>query len=164
MPYVKCVRCDEMMYAKPRHLKIGWGKFCSQKCQYEAQKNGTNIPCVECKKNLYRTPSELGHSKSGNFFCNKSCLAIWKNKNIIVGEQHVRWKNGEGSYRNILLRAKIKPICRGCKTRNFKVLLVHHRDRNRKNNKLDNLIWLCHNCHFVEHYDDKKRIKMETLV
>lgn|SRR3989344_1495623 len=163
MPYVNCKRCRKEMYAKPRHLKIGWGKFCSQKCQFESQRTGTKIPCSACQKSLYRTPSDFDHSKSKHFFCNKSCLAIWKNKNIIVGERHSHWKNGEGSYRKIMLRTKTKPVCGDCKIKDLKVLLVHHRDRNRKNNKLDNLVWLCHNCHFLEHYDDRKK-NMETLV
>ena len=157
MPYVGCKRCNIEFYAKPRHLKRGWGKYCSQKCQFEAQKNGILIGCSECKKLVYRTPRHFKHSKSGNFFCSKSCLAIWKNKHVIFGEQHGKWKHGENAYRNIMLRAKIKPICVDCGIKDFRILLVHHIDRNRKNNVIENLKWLCHNCHHLEHKQDRSR-------
>lgn len=163
MPYVNCLRCEKEMYAKPRHLKRGWGKFCSQLCQFAAQRTGSNYICRTCGKEVYRTPKESEHSRSGNFFCNKICHAVWKNGHSLAGENHVGWKHGEHAYRNIMKRAKIDPICRDCKISNFRVLLVHHKDRNRKNNKLENLVWLCHNCHFLEHYDDKRKKNMVPI-
>ena len=33
-------------------------------------------------------------------------------------------------------------------------LRVHHKDRNRKNNKIDNFEILCRNCHILEHYNE----------
>ena|SRR3989344_4864689 len=157
MPHVKCIKCSSLFYAKPRHIKVGWGKFCSRKCQSESQRNGSFIKCAACKKLVYRTPKHLKHSESGNFFCNKSCLAVWKNQNIISGENHPNWKHGENAYRNIMMRQKIKPICSDCKITDFRVLLVHHKDRSRKNNKVSNLQWLCHNCHFIEHLKDRRK-------
>lgn len=157
MPYVNCRRCSAKFYAKPRHLKIGWGKFCSQKCQFQAQRNGIYIKCSACKKLIYRTPRHFKHSKSGEFFCDKSCLAVWKNKHIIIGERHARWKHGEYAYRNIKIRDGSIKICANCGIKDFKVLLVHHIDRNKKNNIPQNLKWLCHNCHFLEHRGDRKR-------
>jgi len=157
MPHVNCIRCEATFYAKPRHLKIGWGKYCSQKCQFAAQRNGSYVQCAACKKKVYRTPRHFKHSNSGRFFCDKACHAVWKNKYAISGENHPRWINGKNAYRNIMKRAGVPPICRDCKIEKFKVLLVHHKDRNRENNNLDNLVWLCHNCHFLEHYNDGKK-------
>lgn len=164
MPYINCKICSQRMYAKPRHLKNGWGKYCSKICQNEAQKKGMFVACAHCGQKIYRTEKNVKHSKSGNFFCNKSCLAIWKNKHIIIGEQHPRWKHGENAYRNIMKRDAKEAICVHCGIKNFIVLLVHHIDRNRKNNHVDNLLWLCHNCHFLEHRHDKIKRNMETLV
>jgi predicted HNH restriction endonuclease len=30
---------------------------------------------------------------------------------------------------------------------------VHHIDKDRTNNTLKNLAWLCHNCHYLVHHD-----------
>jgi 5-methylcytosine-specific restriction endonuclease McrA len=37
----------------------------------------------------------------------------------------------------------------------LKVLQVHHKDRDRHNNKLENLEMLCPTCHEVEHFTPK---------
>jgi hypothetical protein len=81
---------------------------------------------------LYRTPKHFKHSKSKFFFCDKSCLAIWKNKNLIIGEKHVSWKHGEYAYRNIMKRSEVALQCKYCGMKDFRVLLVHHIDGNRK--------------------------------
>ena len=76
---------------------------------------------------------------------------------MYIGENHPNWRGGESTYKNILLRTKILPICSKCRTKDKRVLAVHHLDRNRKNNKVENLIWLCHNCHhLIHHYPQEK--------
>ncbi len=162
MPHVECIKCSAKFYAKPRHLKKGWGKFCSQKCQFSSQRNGKYFHCDICQKIVYRSKRQIAHSRIGKFFCNKSCFAVWKNANLFIGENHARWLHGENAYRNIMKRSGIEPICSDCGINNFKVLVVHHIDRNRKNNLIDNLKWLCFNCHHLEHLNDRKN--MEALV
>jgi hypothetical protein len=44
-----------------------------------------------------------------------------------------------------------------CSTKDERVLAVHHIDHNRLNNKLDNLAWLCHNCHHLVHHDNVEK-------
>jgi hypothetical protein len=88
---------------------------------------------------------------SGKFFCGKSCLAIWKNKNILIGEHHGSWKNGANSYRNKLLRSNVSPRCASCGFDDIRALVAHHINRDRTNNHIKNLKWLCHNCHYLEH-------------
>jgi len=43
-------------------------------------------------------------------------------------------------------------------------LIVHHIDKNRNNNGIENLIWLCQNCHYLVHHytDDRKRLSELT--
>ncbi len=76
---------------------------------------------------------------------------IWKNKNSLSGENHPNWVNGEFSGRRSLERSKRQVICVLCSNNDKRLLAVHHKDRNRQNNKLKNLIWLCHNCHHLVH-------------
>lgn len=56
-------------------------------------------------------------------------------------------------------------MCFRCRVSDIRVLAVHHADENRTNNGVENLIWLCHNCHYLIHHDilEKKRM-METMV
>jgi ribosomal protein S27AE len=42
-------------------------------------------------------------------------------------------------------------VCNRCSYSNILALEVHHKDRNRENNSLDNLEVLCSNCHAIEH-------------
>jgi 5-methylcytosine-specific restriction endonuclease McrA len=51
-----------------------------------------------------------------------------------------------------LRRVSIKEVCSRCGNKDRRVLTVHHKDGNRKNNKIDNLEWLCRNCHCIIHW------------
>jgi len=151
MVTVSCRICKTRFYGKPSHIKRGWAKYCSKKCATIGQHTGKEVFCNTCKARVYRTPKELRCSKSNKFYCNRACFAIWKNQNMFFGEQHANWKDGKNAYRNVLLRAKVQQVCKGCGYDNKKVLLVHHIDRNRKNNVRRNLMWLCRNCHYLIH-------------
>lgn len=151
MLQVLCKGCGTTFNVKPNRVLRGWGKFCSKACQYGSMFKGKMMTCAVCKSPVYRTPKDLRGSRMKLFFCNKSCLAIWKNKNMPKGEQHPNWKGGEYAYRDKMLKANISPICFNCKLTDLRVLIVHHLDRNRRNNELSNLRWLCRNCHYLEH-------------
>jgi len=148
----KCKICSQEFQTRPSHVKMGWGKFCSNKCHYLSMKTGKFVECDECKIKIYKNNTKLGRSKSGKYFCGKSCQTKWRNK-FFSGNKHLNWINGENTYRNLLLRADIKQICSRCKKDDTRILAVHHIDRNRKNNTIENLVWLCHNCHYLVHHD-----------
>ena len=162
MPWVNCKICAKNFYAKPNHLEKGWGTHCSQKCNAEdRKKHGKVVTCYVCKKPVYKTPRALKHSKSGNYFCTKSCQTIWRNSMVYIGENHPNWKDGGSRhYRDILKRSRQKESCRLCKTSDARILAVHHLDHNHSNNKLENLAWLCHNCHYLIHHhaDERQRL------
>ncbi len=168
MPYVNCQICKKEFYSKPRHLKMGWGKYCSKKCQFESQLRGEYISCYICEKIAYKTRQVLSRSKSGKFFCSKSCQTTWRNK-YFVEEKSRNWKGGKASYRDILLRHKVLQVCRLCRIDDTRILAAHHINRNRQDNSISNLTWLCHNCHFLlHHYKDielrlLKLIEVESL-
>ena len=152
MPTVRCKICDKEFYAKPFWIKQGYGNCCSTKCQYEARKTGKMVACSICGKETYKQKKQLKRSKSGSFFCDKICQAKWRNK-IFSGSSHGNWVDGKSTYRRILKQSKIPEICLLCETDDIRVLAVHHIDKDRTNNALSNLIWLCHNCHFLIHHD-----------
>ena len=148
---VKCLICGNAFYAKPNWIKIGHGKYCSIICKREAQKTGKFVKCFICNKEVYKTRAALQHSKSKKYFCDKSCQTKWRNSFLYIGPNHFNWKGGNYAYKSVLNRHKVPKICGLCKTKDARVLAVHHVDKNHKNNKLNNLIWLCHNCHFLVH-------------
>ena len=152
-----------MFYAKPHWLKIGCGKYCSVKCQREGQKTGKFVKCSICNKAVYRPLKQLKGSKSKKYFCNKSCQTIWRNTTF-VGRKHGNWKDGTNTYRTILKRHAIPMICVLCKTMDTRVLAVHHIDKNKRNNRLSNLAWLCHNCHFLVHHHEGEKQKFMVSI
>jgi len=151
MPQVKCKICNADFYVKLSHQKLGWGKYCSTNCKFKSQKNGKNFKCFFCDKTVYRSKRQIKHSKSGLFFCNKSCRIKWRNS-CFIGENHPNWINGRKVYKQVLIRSGKKRVCTICNLNDERVLVVHHLDRNQKNNVISNLIWLCCNCHHLVHY------------
>ena len=128
------------------------------------KKTGKEVPCEICGVHTYKRPRELTRSKSGKYFCSKSCQTRWRNQ-LYIGDKHKNFTTGESSYRAVMEREHLSRICRLCKTKNSRVLAVHHIDKNRKNNKIENLAWLCHNCHFLVHHYESDRTKfMATMV
>lgn len=156
MPKVNCKICDSEFYVKPSHFKKGWGKYCSVNCRHKSQFKGNMVKCSHCDKETYKSLASQKRSKSGKFFCNKKCQTIWRNKVLYTGENHSNWKSGIRTYRNILKRSKTKEECNICKTDDKRILVVHHIDKNRNNNKLENLVCLCHNCHYLVHHHNEE--------
>lgn len=167
MGFVKCRICVKQFYVKPSHRERGWGKFCSIKCRTKSQLKGKNVNCFSCAKQIYRTPKDLRSSKSGKFFCSKSCQTIWRNRILFSGENHSNWKYGKSVYRRILIDASQNKFCNLCRILDMRILVVHHKDHNRENNKVDNLMWLCLNCHFLVHHDEaleRKTLESSTKI
>lgn len=152
MTIVRCKICKRNFYAKPCHIKLGWGKYCSIKCRNISQLRGIAKKCDICGKEFYRSPAKLKHSKSGYFFCSKVCQTKWRNS-VYIEEKHSNWRSGITVYREILKRNGIKPICFMCHTSDKRILTVHHIDKNRTNNKEANLAWVCYNCHYLIHHN-----------
>lgn len=160
----KCKICGDEFRTKPFFLKNGGGKYCSPECHHAGLRKGEMKKCFECGKETYKKPQQLERSKSGKFFCSKSCQTRWRNREF-VGPKHANYTEGKHSYRSILSRHGVPKICMLCRTKDSRVLAVHHIDKNRKNNRLNNLAWLCNNCHFlVHHYDVERERFMEALV
>lgn len=150
MPVNKCGICSAEFYVKPSHIKLGYGKYCSTKCMGLGRRQGKYVLCNICDKEIWKMPKALKKSKSGKFFCGKSCQTKWRNKEF-SGIKHPNWRGGEFTYYRIMKENKIRPICHNCGYKNKRALVIHHKDQNRRNNSISNLIWLCRNCHYLIH-------------
>lgn len=122
---------------------------------------GVTVRCDYCGKSTYKAPHSLLHSISKKYFCDKRCQTNWRNKQY-TGKKNKNWKNGIRVYRDILKRANIAPKCVLCGIDYEMLLVVHHLDKNRKNNDISNLIWLCPNCHYLVRHDDQYHNKLPT--
>ena len=142
---------------------------CSKKCKYAA--GYVTRTCATCGKEyrvnhlstrkqycslacIERSPCQLcgtvitGRAKfqSGERrFCSRQCAAVVnhtlqaKKNYLVIGFASTIAKTGSLA-------------CERCKEADPRALVVHHIDRNRSNNSRENLITLCANCHFREHW------------
>lgn len=114
-------------------------KYCSRECYYKAmtRKGSVEHECVHCGTKFMDSPS---HKRK---YCSKVCVNkaskdVWKPTFTTVRKKM--------EARNMLLR------CERCGYDSEpKILGVHHKDRNRNNNEIDNLEVLCPTCHSLEH-------------
>lgn len=107
--------------------------------------------CLYCKKDIYVTKSliKIGSGK----FCDMKCYANWQSQNRRL-EKSYTWKGGaEDTYRriarNIIRSLSIPLICSICGRE--KSIIIHHLDKNVKNNNILNLKILCQSCHVKLH-------------
>jgi hypothetical protein len=147
----------------------------------EQYKRKPNIECLVCKKYIYRRPSEITENKNRVFcsakcygvscrketFCvicgksilaglnKKTCSRLCSNKNRVG----VQYKSNQPRNKAVTLRRlKISLLesrgqkCERCNYNKSEILQVHHKNRDRRNNNLENLELICPNCHYEEHY------------
>lgn len=147
---VYCTReCKECQSEFTHNIKGKSPIYCSTKCRNVSyDKTHTIANCLVCGNSV------LGN-KNRNFnktFCSKCC----------AGKYRTMGETPKG-YRRIMFRHKIinglEIECEYCKTLDLDLLVVHHIDRNRKNNAIGNLLLLCANCHKKEHNEDSKEMR-----
>ncbi len=114
-------------------------KYCSRKCYYKSMlKKGTaKYTCLHCKTEFLDSPS---HPRK---YCSRACV----NK----AEKEI-WKPTFATVRKNMTRRNMLQQCERCGYSECQEILgVHHKDRNRLNNSIENLEVLCPMCHSLEH-------------
>lgn len=144
-PNTNCIVCRKDIYKRPSQIKRNGGRvFCSINCYgFSCRKEN---PCVVCGKMI------LGGLNKKT--CSRSCSNI--NRTSIkyhLGRPKDKVKSQKA------LKIKLLKIrgntCERCGYSKTKILQVHHKDRNRENNNIDNLELICPNCHYEEHHLEK---------
>jgi len=109
-------------------------------------------PCVVCGK-----PILAGLNKKT---CSRSC-ANRHREGIKYKLNQPRSKvRAHKALKIRLLKIRGKK-CEKCGYNKHEVLQIHHKDRNRSNNEIENLELICPNCHFEEYYLEKSWLKAE---
>lgn len=154
---VKCSYCGAGLKRKPGYVKKQKHFFCDRGCQSSFRSKKVVAPCARCGNPVERRRSEIKKSASGNVFCSKSCASSYNNSKFRIGKNHPNFINGEWCYRGIALR-EYGGTCQNkdCELTAagidipIKMLDVHHKDGDRKNNEVYNLEVLCVWCHAKE--------------
>lgn len=149
-----CQHCGKTFKIFKCWLKKGRGEFCSRKCYGEFKKGkptwNKGIPHTETTKDKIRQKA-LGRTGWNKGLTKESHPNLIRLKK----EKSPNWRGGTTVYRSIAME-NLLVECASCGVNNPKTLVVHHIDRNRRNNQLNNLQILCLNCHRLEHYHERK--------
>ena len=154
----------------------------------EPYKRHPNTKCVVCEKEIYKRPIEIERNK-GNVYCNKTCYGLSCRKEkpcIVCGKLILAGANKKTCSRKcsninrigiaykqnrphdkVVSQRQLKlrlinargTVCEKCKYDKVEILEVHHKDRDRSHNNLENLTLICPNCHAEEHFLAKSWIK-----
>lgn len=145
---VKCSCCDKIFSRQKRQLK---DFACSPICR--SVLNGTRVvvSCSHCGANIYRALSKLNNSRSGHYFCNRLCKESAQKYLKDIQPDHYGKADSISSYRRNAFSHFEHKCVRCGYSANEHALQVHHKDRDRANNSLENLEILCANCHSIEH-------------
>lgn len=132
-----CLICDISF----NHIssRCNKAKYCSRTCYNVAQRNKgkTEYTCHHCLKKF------IGHACHNRKYCSKSCV----NK-----ASKETFKPSFTTVRKAMISRELINQCNRCGyNENPKILGIHHKDRNRHNNDIQNLEVLCPNCHSLEH-------------
>jgi len=122
----------------------------------ERYKNGVN----PLKGRRFSEEHRKNLSKNHSNVSGKNNPMYGKKRNNPRGKDSPTYKNGILGYRKRAL-AYYGQKCGRCGIEDIRVLLVHHKDRNRKNNEIENFEILCRNCHILEHWEEIFKKKKE---
>jgi 5-methylcytosine-specific restriction endonuclease McrA len=155
-----CDWCQKQYLAKTHRLRSGKGLYCSYECGIKARsfaQNKDKIPnvtCAYCGIEIYRNPTKLKKSKSKLYFCCREHKSIAQRIGGIKEIHPPHYSDSLKSYRDKAFRF-LDNKCNRCNYDECPAILqVHHKDKNRNNNELNNLEILCPNCHALHHYLD----------
>ena len=139
-----CVVCGDEFTVISSRGKIA--KYCSRPCYYKgmARVGSLRLVCAVCKVVFRRSPSHGGIGSPRQPCCSLKCRGLLTRTSEPATPATARkWLANRG-----LLQK-----CNRCGYKDHpEILVVHHRDENRQNNKLSNLEVICPNCHALEHY------------
>lgn len=148
-PNTKCKICNKPVYRRPIEIKNNKENvFCGQACYGVSCRKET--PCIVCGKLILSGLNRKTCSRK----CSNVNRAGVKYKTSSTKDK-IKYQKG---LKLLLLDRKGKS-CERCGYNKYEILQIHHKDRNRSNNKIENLELICPNCHYEEHYFKKSWLR-----
>jgi len=146
-----CNTCNASFLKQTRFLQTS--NYCCKECASTAKQNRKEAKCAQCNTLIFRSCYKLTLSKSGLYFCNRECKDKAQRIGGIKEIQPSHYGESRKDYRSHCFKVhNLEKICTRCGFDNPLAICVHHKDRNRNNNNIDNLEVLCYNCHAIEHH------------
>jgi hypothetical protein len=135
-----CANCNKEFLTVPSDTNR---KFCSNRCFGQSKSTSVILSCLYCKKDFIDT-----ERKRRKKYCSHECFLAYSAK-----YRRSISKSKKTQKTNFLLKHNKCMVCFW----NIEpaILELHHIDRNRNNNDIDNLLLLCPNCHSVDHFKNK---------
>ncbi len=150
-PNCKCLVCGKDIYRRPSEIVQNKDRvFCSNECFGISCR--IEKPCVVCGKPIL---SGL-HKKT----CSRKCAN--KNRTGVkynTGQRKDKVKNQRALKLRLLEQRGMK--CERCNYDKFEILQIHHKNRARNDNDLENLELICPNCHYEEHLLEKSWLRKQ---
>ena len=141
-PNTKCIICRKPIYKRPFEILKNKGRvFCSVQCYGLSCRR--EKPCLVCGK-----PILAGLNKKT---CSRSCANIHR-----TGIKYKINRPRDKVKHYLALKKRLSALrgkhCERCGYEKYEILQVHHKNRDKYNNTLDNLELICPNCHSEEHH------------
>ncbi len=144
-PNSNCFICKKSIYRRPNQIERNNGKvFCNTICYGISQRK--EVPCLVCGKLIL-----AGFNKKT---CSRSCANVQRAGIKYTGIRPKDKVKSQQALKLRLIEARGQK-CERCDYAKYEILQVHHKDRNRQNNNLENLALICPNCHYEEHFLEK---------
>lgn len=145
---VTCMKCGILFLKRTSLIKEKGNNFCSTSCSSLFKRNRVSLICAHCQIEFERPKSDLNNSKTGTYFCSRTCKDKGQSYIEKIFPDHYKGN----SYR-VKALALLGEKCKICGySENVLALEVHHKDRSRDNNDISNLEVLCCNCHRIYHH------------
>lgn len=158
---VKCEVCGKEFLRAPSVIK--GHILCSKECFVEFQRKTIHVKCDYCGKELTRSPSLL-HEHN---FCNPQCIGKWNSKNRLR-EKAANYRTGTTTRNGYILELKNDERYSGTHISQHRLVMekhlgrnlskdevVHHIDKNKSNNNIENLMLLTKSDHARIHSKER---------
>ena len=144
---VKCSYCGIEFNKKPSEVARTKNHFCCVEHSNLFKQKRVKLKCEYCGIEYEVRPFEANRN-----FCSQQCANSASGKKM-TGENHPNYKHGYSgkgkSYHRLRAFDIYEHKCACCGwSRDERILQVHHKDSNHENNKDENLVILCPNCHW----------------
>lgn len=156
----KCGYCSKPIYKRPSHIKRYKESYCNRDCRFAKIRSlQSTVKCAACKKEIKLDGKRKRNSKTGLYFCSNEC------KNPYIAKNR-RWADNPLSHRGRRNEAlkKANNKCQNCGyDEDTRMLDIHHRNGNHRDNSWKNLTCLCAWCHTLHHRKVKEIKNMPML-